>query len=316
MDTVSIEVKNSTITKRNKIKVSIGERTFDLANVLLILLLCAITLYPFWYVLVLSLNEGKDAARGPIWFWPREFTLQNYEYVIRNPYIVHAFLITVTRAVIGSLVSIGVMFLAAYSLSKRNLAGRKTYLYFLMIPLFIGGNVVTNYVVMAKLGMLNNFLVYILPGAFSFFFMIIIRTFIEQLPESLEESAMLDGAGHYEILKSIIAPLSKPIIAAMLFFSVVSHWLDLSTNLLYVTDRSLYVVQYVLYMVVLSSSPGDLSDITNVAMRLQSQSSGSLPTPEVLKMATLIAVTLPLLFIYPFFQKYFVKGMLVGAIKA
>lgn len=313
-----VELGNSRVVpkkKRTRFKVSSGERTFDIANVLFILILCAITLYPFWYVLVLSFNNGADAAKGPIWFWPREFTLQNYEYALRNPAIVNAFFITISRAILGSLLSVGVMLLAAYALSKRYLIFRKQYLYYFLIPLFIGGTVITNYLVMAKLGLLNNFLVYILPSAFAFFYMILIRTFMEQLPIEMEESAKMDGAGYLRIFLKIAVPLSKPIIAAMLFFSVVNHWLDLTANLLYITDKSLYVLQYVVYRAVLSSQPGEM-DITKIASMLSNTNNGKVPTPEVLKMATLMTVTFPMLFIYPFFQKYFVKGLMVGAIKA
>lgn len=301
---------------KSKIGRSAGARVFDAANIIAMLLLCVITLYPFWYITVLSLNEGVDAAKGPIWFWPRAFTLQNYVYVFHNPHLQSAFLVTAARSVAGSLLSVGVMLLAAYALSKRFLRWRKAILFFLMIPMFIGGSIVSNYVVMAKLGLLNNFLVYILPGAFGFFLMIIIRTFIEQLPEGMEESAMIDGAGYWQVFTRIIVPLSAPILAAMLFFGVVGHWLDLSANLFYITDQKLYVLQYVLYLVVLSSQSSDMLALMMSTGTLPQNVSTSLPTPQVLKMATLVVVTLPLLFVYPFFQKYFIKGLLVGAIKA
>lgn len=289
---------------------------FEPVNIVLLIALCALTLYPFWYVLVLSLNEGKDAATGPIWFWPREFTLDNYKYVIRNPYLIDAFYVTIARCVIGSLISVSVTFMVAFAISHRTLPGRKAILYYYMMPMFIGGSVVSNYVVMAKLGLINNFLVYVLPGAFAFFNMIIMRTFIEQIPGEMQESAMIDGAGKIRILWSIIIPLSKPILAAMLFFSVVGGWLDFGANLLYVTKRSMFVLQYVLYMTVLSSQSNEMLQLMSTSGRLPTNVATSLPTPEVLKMSTLVVVTLPLLFVYPFFQKYFVKGMMVGAIKA
>lgn len=307
--------KASRPRRRQGYRRSAGERSFDIANIVFMILLCVCTFYPFWYVLVMSLNEGSDAAKGPIWLWPREFTWENYAYTLRNPHIIQAFLVTTARAITGPVLSVGIMLLAAYALSKRYLKYRKAYLYFFLIPLFIGGNIITNYLIMAKLGLLNNFLVYILPAAFIFFHMIIIRTFIEQLPEEMEESAMIDGAGYVQIFLKIAVPLSKPVVAAMLFFSVVGHWLDLSANLLYVTKADLSTLQYVLYRIILSSQPGEMN-LANVLSKLSSLSSGTLPTPQVLKMAALVTVTFPLLFVYPFFQKYFVKGMLVGAIKA
>ncbi|RAP77892.1 carbohydrate ABC transporter permease [Paenibacillus montanisoli] len=308
--------KTSVIPKaKNKIRTTTGEKIFNICNITLLLLLCLVTLYPFWYVLVLSFNVGIDAAKGPIWFWPRDFTWDNYNYVFHNPMIKSAFFVTIGRAILGSLFSICVMLLAAFALSKRFLPGRRMILYFLMIPMFISGSLISNYVVMVKLGLLNNFLVYIIPGAFSFFFMIIIRTFIEQIPEGVEESAMIDGAGFYQIFIKIIVPLCKPILAAMLFFSIVGHWLDFGTNLLYVNEEKLYVLQYVLYLVVIANKGSDMINLMQFSGTVPTVKD-AVPTPEVLKMSTLMVVTLPLLFVYPFFQRFFIKGMMVGAIKA
>ncbi|WP_269845622.1 carbohydrate ABC transporter permease [Paenibacillus selenitireducens] len=210
--------------------------------------------------------------------------------------------------------------LAAYALSKRFLLGRKTLLFFFMMPMFIGGTIISNYVVIAKLGLLNNFLVYVLPGAFGFFAMIIMRTHIEQLPEELHESATIDGAGYVRIFFQIILPLSMPVIAAFSFFAVVGNWLDYYTNLLYVTDRNLSTLQFVLYEIINRAEASSLIDFTKTTdaaqRRLMSMANNTVPTPEVIKMTVMVVVTFPLLFIYPFFQKYFVKGMLTGAVKA
>jgi len=299
-------------------KVSGAGRLFDIFNAGFMIVLCFVMIYPFWYVLVYSLNTGADAMRGPIWFWPRQFTLDNYRYVIENPYISRAFLVTIARVLIAPTFSVTVNMLAAYALSKRFLPGRRGILYFFLIPMFIGGTTVSNFVVIAKLGLLNNFLVYVLPGAFGFFTMVLMRTFIEQIPEALEESARIDGANHNQVFVRIILPLSKPILAAMLFFAVVGAWLDFGTTLLYITDRNLYVLQYVLYMVMLSNQAQSMLQMvmSQGASAIGPMSNGELPTPEVLKMAILVTVTVPLLFVYPFFQKYFVQGMMVGAVKS
>lgn len=315
-DQPKTEAKTKRRAKSRLHKESFRGKIFDVFNIFSILMLCCVTLYPFWYVLVMSFNDGQDAALGPIWFWPREFTLNNYIYALANPYIKLAFLITLARALTAPIISVSVMLLAAFSLSKRHLPGRKAILYYLMVPMFFGGSIVSNYVVMAKLGLLNNFLVYIIPGAFNFFLMIIIRTFIEQLPEGLEESAMMDGAGYFQILYKVIVPLSSPIIAAMMFFGVVGAWLDLSANLLYVTKEKLFVLQYVLYTVVLSTQSDNIFAFMKASGTVPQNITTNLPTPQVLKMSTLMLVTMPLVFVYPFFQRYFVTGLLVGAIKA
>lgn len=307
--------------RRNAIAKTRGERVFDFFNTLFMVFVCLVTIYPFWYVLVLSFNTGQDAAAGPIWFWPREFTLDNYKYVFQYEALQRAFGVTLARCAVGSVLNVGVTLLAAYALSKRTLPGRKAIIFFFMLPMFIGGSVISNYVVFVKLNLLNNFLVYVIPGCFTFFNMVIMRTFIEGIPTELEESAWLDGASFGVSFIKIILPLCKPVVAAMLFFAVVHYWLDLYTNLLYVTKKELQVLQYVLYQVINSSEASRFVDMSSMGAAIerrleQSGSGAALPTPEVIKMTVMVVVTFPLLFVYPFFQKYFVKGMLVGAVKA
>ncbi|SEM57416.1 carbohydrate ABC transporter permease [Paenibacillus sp. OV219] len=312
-------MSNATL-KANRIKRSTGERTFDTVNILIMLVWAVTAIYPFWYILVMSFNTGADAAAGPIWFFPRVFTLENYAFVFQYERLQTAFVVTALRCVIGPVLSVIVTMMAAFALSKRFLPGRKTLLFFFMIPMFIAGTIISNYVVISKLHLINNFLVYVLPGAFAFFSMIIMRTHIEELPAELQESAMIDGAGYGRIFFQIILPLSMPIIAAFAFFAVVGNWLDYYTNLIYVTDRGLSTLQYVLYEIINRAEANTLIDFTKTsgaqARRLMAQQNNSVPTPEVIKMTVMVVVTFPLLFIYPFFQKYFVKGMLTGAVKA
>lgn len=299
----------------NRIKQTPGEAVFNVFNTIFLIAVCCVTIYPFWYVLVLSLNEAKDSMLGGIWFWPREFTLDNYRYVLSSPQIGKAYLISISRTVLGSLYLLVITGFAAYFASKRNLPGRNAIITFLMVPMFIGGTIVTNYIIMAKLGLLNNYLVYILPGGFSMFYMIIIRTFINDLPPSLEESAKLDGAGYTTIFFKLIIPLCKPVIATVLLFTAVNLWLDFNTNLMYITKKDLTCLQYLLYTIEHSSQAA-----RDIGQQM-SKNGGAIAqirqtiTPEAVKYATLMVTTLPILFIYPFFQKYFTKGIMVGAIK-
>ena len=293
---------------------SVGEKAFDIINIIVMSLICLATLFPFWYVLILSLNDPHDSQLGGIWLWPRIFTLSNYAYVLQSPLLTSAYIMTILRTVVGSLYTLIITGFAAYFSSKRNLPGRNLILMFLMIPMFIGGTIVTNYIVITKLGLLNNFLVYILPTGFSMFYMIIMRTFINDLPISLEESAKLDGANYFTIFFRIVIPLCKPVIATMLLFSAVGYWLDFSTNLLYVSKKSLMTVQYMLYMIQRSSQAA-----RDIGERIAKGGVNAVVqqkiTPEAVKYATLMVTTLPILFVYPFFQKYFAKGIMIGAIK-
>jgi len=298
------------------IKRSVGELIFDNLNILLMVAFAFMTLYPFWYILILSLNEGKDTTMGGIWFWPRKFSLDNYAFVILNPIVINAYKITILRTVSGSLLTLLVCGLAAYALTKHALPGRNFVITMFIIPMFIGGSIVSYYVVFAKLGMLNRFWVYIIPGCFSFFQMIIMRTFMYTIPPSLEESAKIDGAGYFRIFMRIIVPLSMPIVATTLLFSAVGHWLDFYTNMVFVGKRSLMTLQYLLWLVV-RAQQGSLNALTEEkAMGTGNQ--GLLRqqvTPESIRMATIMVVTLPILFIYPFLQRYFVKGVLIGSVK-
>lgn len=303
--------------RRYRIRKTAGERVFRVFNTLVLTAICFVTVYPFWYVLVQSFNEGQDAIRGGLFFWPRVFTLDNYNYVLSQRSLRLAYLNTIARTVIGSLLSLAVSGLAAYALSKKDLKGRNLILTYLMIPMFIGGTLVSNYIVIAKLGLLDNWLVYVLPGAFNFFFVIIIRTFINGLPASLEESAQIDGASYYVVFFRIVLPLCMPVVATVLLFSAVGYWLDFSTNLLYVSNQRMMVLQYLLYMVLRANRLSVLSQMQAMQSGAVAQLSGgqSRITEEAIKMTILIVITMPILLVYPFFQRYFIKGVLIGAIK-
>ncbi|MDR3121197.1 MAG: carbohydrate ABC transporter permease [Clostridiales bacterium] len=301
------------------IKQTRGETVFDVVNAALLTILCLVMIYPFWYVLVLSFNTGSDASSGPLWLWPRVFTIDNYKYVFAYKALQTAYKTTLARVFTGPVLTVGVNICAGFALSKRWLPARRQITFFLILPMFFGGSIISTYVVYTKLGLLNNFLVYILPGCFQFFNMVIMRTFIEGIPIDIEESAMLDGAGYARVFLQFILPLSRPIIACFAFFSVCNHWLDLQTNLIYVTNRNLQTLQYLLYQVINSAEAAYFTEANSpdaVARSIEAMSNNTVPTPEVIKMTVMVVVTFPILLVYPFFQKSFIKGMLVGAVKA
>ena len=299
---------------RNRIRRSPGEKAFDGLNALAMIVFALITLYPFWYVLVYSLNESQDAYSGGLWFWPRRFTFENIVHVLSAPALKRAYAITLARAVLAPLLHVVVTGFAAYALSKRYLPGRKVFTYYLILPLFIGAPIVATYVLYARIGLMNNFLVYILPGAFSFFMMAIARALFEEIPPSLEESAKMDGAGYLRIFFQLILPLSTPIVATILIFSVVGNWLDFYTNYLFVQNEKLATLQYLLYQF----QHGSAIVPSLVSSALTSTATGVTKTKfstDTLKATTLIVITLPIVFVYPFFQGYIIKGLLIGGIK-
>lgn len=298
---------------RNRIRRSPGELAFDAVNVMAMLLLAVVMIYPFWYVLVYALNQSQDAAAGRLWFWPRKPTLENIAYIIQRPPIQRAYLVTIGRTVIGPLIHLVVTGFAAYALSKRHLPGRKAITYYLIIPMFIGAPLVATYVVYARLRLLNNFLVYVLPWGFAFYWMAIARALFEEIPSSLEESAKMDGAGYLRIFFRIILPISTPIVATILIFAAVGHWLDFFTNLIFVQDAKLSTLQFLLYQIV---NQGATQSGVMGPTQFQIGPVGQFRiSTETIKATTLVVITLPIIFIYPFFQGFIIKGLMIGAIK-
>jgi putative aldouronate transport system permease protein len=301
------------LRRRNRIRRSPGEVVFDSLNVLLMFLVAVVMIYPFWYVLVYALNTSQDAASGGLWVWPRKFTLGNILYVLQRPNLQIAYVVTIARTISGPALHLIVTGLAAYALSKRWLPGRKAITYYLIVPMFIGAPLVANYVLYARLGLMNNFLVYILPGAFAFFMMAIARALFEEMPPSLEESAKMDGAGYLRIFFQLVLPLSTPIVATILIFSAVGNWLDFFTNFIYVQTPKLATLQYLLFQIVNqnSASQGMMGP-----MKIVTEAIGEIKiSTETIKATTLVVITLPIIFIYPFFQGYIIKGLLIGSIK-
>lgn len=287
-----------------------GEKIFDIVNVVLMLMFCIIVLYPVWYTLILSFNDGTDAMLGGIYWWPRKFSLESYKTVIQTPGIFKAFGITISRTVIGVITHVLFTAMVAYGLSKRELKGRKLYLTIGVITMFFNGGLIPTFLLIKDLGMLDNFMVFIIPTLFSFFDLIIFQSFFRDLPKSLEESAYIDGANDFQIFLKIVLPLSMPVIATIALFNGVFHWNDFFTGVIYINNPDLQPIQTFLYKVIAQSSSNQMMDampatMTNVAKT----------TSESIKLATMVLTTFPIVCVYPFLQKYFVKGMLLGAVK-
>ena len=274
------------------------------------LLICLVTLYPFWYVAIYSLSDGLAASTAVLKLLPVKPTFRNYSAVFLNGSIMNAFIISVLRTVSGALLNIIVTGLAAYSLSKRNLLFRKYLLPLFLIPMYFSGGLLPYYILITKINLDNNFLVYILPGAFSVFNMLVMKVYFEQLPSSLEEAARIDGANELTVLARIILPASMPIIATILMFVGVEQWNAWFDALLFMTNQQLLPLQALLYKIILESQATSLEQIMKFTQNEKSM------TPEAIKMTTVMVSTIPIILVYPFLQRYFVKGMMIGAVKA
>lgn len=294
------------------IKRSFGENVFDVANILLFILLAIVFVYPFINILVISLNDPYDAMRGGIYLWPREFSVSNYKKVLGDSQIFQAYGITIARTVIGTLSHLLCTGIFAYGMSKKELIGRKWYTIFCTIPMFFGGGLVPTFLLMRNLHLTNTFWVYIIPGLITVWDMLIMKSFYHGIPESLAEAAKIDGCGEYGVFFRIIAPLSMSCFAAIALFTGVGHWNSWFDAYIYINNEKLMPLQTILMRIINQSqaaqSAGDTLSQTTGGKMVE-------VTPESIRYATMVVAIGPIILIYPFLQKYFVKGVLIGSVK-
>ncbi|ANY74744.1 carbohydrate ABC transporter permease [Paenibacillus ihbetae] len=296
------------------VRLGFGDRVMQVIIYIFLALLAFVTFYPFWNGLVISLNSGSDTALGGVTFWPRDFTLENYEIVFQDKRLLNGFGISVARTVVGTISSILVTSIFAYGMTKRELIGRKYYMVMCIITMYFGGGLIPTFMLVRSLGLMDSFWVFIIPSLVSVWNMIIFRTFFQGLPNGLEESAKIDGAGNWGIYFRIILPLSGPVIATLSLFTAVAHWNEWFLPSIYITKEELLPIQTILRQIlnsnIMSEQMSQLDSSSAAALsRMQSV------TTKSLSMATMIVATLPIIMVYPFVQKHFVKGVLVGSLK-
>jgi len=291
---------------------SIGNRMFDFAVYVILILVVFLCLYPFWNIFIISINDASDTVRGGLYFLPRKPTLESYGIVFNNNEIWHATWISAARTVIGTAVSLFFTSLLAYPMSKKDLFGGKVISLFLVFTMYFGGGLIPTYMALKSYNLLDNFLVYIIPGAIGVYNMILIRIYMESLPAELEESAFLDGAGEGRIFFQIILPLIKPVLATVGLFVAVQQWGSWFDTNLYTSSPSLKTLQFMLVQILNNYDMGGTKSSTQLLAQVSKMSSVS---SESVRMATAMVATIPILIVYPFVQKYFVKGMMIGAVK-
>jgi len=268
--------------------------------------------FPFWYSLVGSLNEGMDYTKGGIYLWPRKFTLSNYRAIFSDNQVFASFRVTILKSVIGTVTSLLVTSLAAYAMSRPNLKGKGFYIPYMLVTMYFGGGLIPFFILINEMHLYDNFWVYIIPGLFSVWNMIIIRSFFASLPSSLIESAKIDGAGEYRIFFRIVIPLSKAVLAAIILFSVVGHWNSYFDSMMYTSSRELQTIQLFLRKVI--TEPGATTQLGSELTKVIPEAAKK-TTPQTLKLAAMIVTAAPIICIYPFLQKYFAKGVMIGSVK-
>lgn len=287
----------------------LNDRIFYGITYFIMTLLMFICFYPFYYVFIYSISDSSLAQKG-ISLLPKGITLTNYVKVMNLEGIMQSFGVSLSRTVIGTVITVVACSFFAYLVTKE-LYGRKLIYRFVIITMYFNSGLIPYYLTLKTYHLTNTFWVYIIPGAISAYYVVLLKTFIESLPMSLEESAKLDGAGYIVIFFKIIFPLSKPILATITVFSAVAQWNNWFDNYIYVQDDSLKTLQLVLYEYLNQAS--QISQMSTSS--LQHGLEGASITAQSVRMAITMVATLPILFVYPFMQKYFVKGIMLGAVK-
>lgn len=290
------------ITKR-----SIGDIIFETINTLILLALMIACLYPMLYVLFASVSSpSKLMVHSGLLLYPLDFQVEAFKSVLANPDVKTGYLNTVVYVVSGTVLNIVLTLTAAYVLSRKKFKFKTTFNFIVVLTMFISGGLIPGYLLVRQLGLLDNRLVMILPNALSAYNILLTRTYIQTIPESLEESAKIDGARHLTILWKIVIPLCAPIIAVITLYYAVGHWNSWFNAMIYLTERNKYPIQLILREILILNETSDM---------VQSFQMDKLPIADNIKYATIVVATVPILCIYPFVQKYFVKGVMLGAVK-
>ncbi len=287
---------------------TIGEKWFDLFNAALLVLLSACVLVPLLHVVAGSLSSSYALTHAQVKLWPVELNLNNYFLVIKNTLFWNAFKITVIVVLLGTTINLALTTITAYPLSKPDLKGRKLLMLLIVFTMIFNAPMIPTYLIVKALGMINTIWSLIIPTAISAFNLILCITFFRNLPAELFDAAKVDGLSEYGIVWKIVVPLSAPILVTLLLFYAVGHWNNYATPLLYITDADLRTLQLYLYVLVAQNNTNDALansgglDLINIS-------------PQGLQMATIVTATLPIAIIYPFLQKHFMKGALLGSVK-
>lgn len=289
---------------------SAGSRVFDCINVILMILLIFIMLYPFINQLAVSLSDSAEAARGGIYFLPRKFSTAAYKYIFEDSKLLKTTMVSVLRVVVGTFTCVMCTALLAYVITIKWFSGRKFMRRLFVITMYFGGGLIPFYLLMVNLHMTNSFSVYWIPGLFNAYYMLLIGAYMQDIPDAIYESARIDGASELQVFFKIALPMCVPIIAAICIFVGVGHWNSWFDCMIYNPAGKWDTLQVYLKRQML-----DVEGITGIRDQQLLHSKYSQLSPITVRAATTIVVTVPIMVIYPFFQKYFIKGMRVGAVK-
>lgn len=281
-----------------------ADRAFSAGIYLILAVLCLVVIYPLYYMLIVSISDGYAVIRGEVSLLPKGVNFGAYAYVLQDRYIPRSYLNTIVYTVFGTLINVVMTALCAYPLSRKKLFGRGFFTMLIVFTMFFDAGIISNFMVVLSLGIKNSIWAILLPPAVNVWYMIIMRTFFSDIPEELHESAYIDGANDLTVFVRIILPLSKAVLATMVVFYAVWHWNSFFPALVYLDDRLLYPMQLILRNMLLESDAGSATVSSDLAVMGRN-----------IKYAAVFITVLPILVVYPFAQKYFVKGVMVGSVK-
>jgi putative aldouronate transport system permease protein len=286
---------------------SIGSITFDITNIVFMLVVVFVTLYPMYYIAIISISNGREVLAERVNFWPRGINIEAYRLVLRDASIVRALANTVLYTAVGTAINLSFTAMCAFPLSRRDFSGRKVLTIFVTVTMFFGGGLIPLYLVVMRIGLINSMWAVVLVPAINTWYMFIMRTYFQGLPDALQESAIIDGANDIHILIRIIIPLAKPIMATLLLFYAVYHWNSFFNAMIFLNEKKKFPIQIILRNVVVA---GRMDATNEIGAGIE-----YMVIEQTIKYAVIMVSTLPILIVYPFLQKYFVKGVMIGAIK-
>jgi len=277
-----------------------------------LLLLFIVTFFPFWHIFILSLNDASAPTYGQFMLMPSDFTLDSYKTVLKDPEILNSIVVTVGRTVIGVPLTLACVSMLAYALSKRELVGWRGINLFFVFTMYFSGGLIPTYMVVRSLNLIDSFWVFIFPGIMSIFWMILVRTYMEGLPKEMEEAAEIEGANDIQIFLKVIIPVCTPVLATITLFSAISHWNAWYDSYIYTYNPDLKTLSAVLVKIL---NQFQTNDMLSAAQQLANEQRNMPVSSESIRMAVTMVATLPIILMYPLLQKYFLKGMLIGAVK-
>ncbi|CAM3718658.1 carbohydrate ABC transporter permease [Aeromicrobium ponti] len=300
-----LALKNKKITRRSK-----EDKVFDIINVFLVAIILILVVYPLYFIVIASFSDPNMIYDGKVWLLPKELTFEGYERIFQDNKIWLGYKNSIVYTVVGTIVNVSFTLMAAYALSRKDLYGRNVIMFLFLMTMFFSGGLIPTYLVVKNLGLLNTMWALILPKAVAVWNVIVAKTFFEtSIPNELLEAAKMDGCSDAKFFWKIVLPLSKPIVAVMVLFYAVGHWNSYFDALIYLNNENLYPLQLILRNILIQNEASTMmiSDLDSLAAKQR--------VSELIKYGVIIVASIPLLIVYPFVQKYFVKGVMIGGIK-